>query len=102
MSNLKFPRQTHWHHITRVDKIATVIFINGFQKICSNIYINSSADADLDDCNKFWKIQPLVGCICRRCLELPKEYCSVNEQMISFKGRALLNIFLRISPFQLD
>ena len=56
MANLKFPRQRmYWHHITRVDKIATAMLINRFQKIRSNIQINSAADADRDDSTNFGK-----------------------------------------------
>ena len=54
MANLKFSRQRmYWHYITRVDKIATAMPINRFQKICNNIHINSAVHADHDDCNKF-------------------------------------------------
>ena len=100
MANLKFPRQRmYWHHITRVDKIATTMPINRFQKIRNNIHINSDPDADRDDCNKFWKIQPLVECICRGCLKLPREeYCSVDEQMIPFEGRAPAKQFVANKP----
>ena len=81
MANLKFVRQRmHWHDITRVDKIATAMPSNRFQKIRNNIHINSAADADCDDCNKFWKIQRLVKCIRRGFLKLPREeYCSVDK-----------------------
>ena len=69
--------------------------VNRFQKIRNNIHINSAADGESDDCNKFWKIQPLVERIRSRCLELPREeYCSVDEQMISFERRATAKQFV--------
>ena len=91
MANLKFPKQRmYWHHVTRVDRIASAMPVNRFQKICNNIHISSAADADFGHCNKFWKIQPLVESIRSRCLHLPREeYCSVDEQMILFKEEPL-------------
>ena len=57
MANLKFPRQRmYWHHVTRVERIASAMLVNRFQKIRNSIHINSAADAGPGDCNKFWKI----------------------------------------------
>jgi len=100
MANLKYPRQRmYWNHITRVDRIASAMPVNRFQKIRNNLHINSAKDPDPNDCNKFWKIQPLVDCIRRRCMELPREeYCSVDEQMIPFQGRAPAKQFVANKP----
>ena len=76
----------YWHHVTRVDRTASAMPVNRFQKNRNNIHITSAADADPGDCNKFWKIQPFVECIRSRCFQLPREeYHSVNEQMIPFE-----------------
>ena len=53
----------YWHHVTRVERIASAMPVYRFQKIRNSIHINSAADAGPGDCNKFWKIQPLVECI---------------------------------------
>ena len=85
----------HWHHVTRVDRTASAMPINRFQKIRNNIHINSAADGESDNCNKFWKIQPLVERIPSRCLEIPREeYCSVDEQIISSERRATAKQFV--------
>ena len=87
------------HHVTRVERITSAMPVNRFQKIRNSIHINSAADAGPGDCNKFWKIQPLVECIRSRCLELPREeYCSVDEQMIPFEGRAPAKQFVSNKP----
>ena len=53
MANLKFPRQRmYWHHVTRVDRIASAMPVNRFQKIRNNILINSAVDTDPGVCNK--------------------------------------------------
>ena len=57
MANSKYPRQQmYWHHITKVDRIASAMPVNRFQKIRNNIHINSVHNPEPDDCNKFWKI----------------------------------------------
>ena len=96
MANLKFPRQRMcWHHVARVDRIASAMPVYRFQKIRNNIHCNSAADAGPGDCNKFWKIQPLVECIRSRCLELPKEgYCFVDKRIIPFEGGASAKQFV--------
>ena len=74
MANLKFPTQRmYWYHVTRIERIASAMPVNRFQKICNSIHVNSAADAGHGDCNKFWKIQPLVECICSRCFELKEK-----------------------------
>ena len=89
----------YWHHVTRVERIASAMPVDRFQKIRNSIYINSAADEGPGACNKFWKIQPLVECIHSRCLELPREeYCSVDEQMIPFEGRTPAKQFVANKP----
>ena len=46
----------YWHHVTRVERIASAMPVNRFQKIRNSIHINSAADAGPGDCDKFWKI----------------------------------------------
>ena len=83
----------YWHYVTRVDKIDSAMPINRFQKIRNNIHFNSASDAGPGDCNKFWKIQPLVECIRSR-----EEYYTVDKQTIPFEGEALAKQFVANKP----
>ena len=92
------------HHVTRVERIASAMPVNRFQKIRNSVHINLAANAGPGDCHKFWKIQPLVECIRSRCLEFPREeYCSVDEQITPFEGRAPAKQFVanKLNPTSL-
>jgi hypothetical protein len=52
------------------------------------MHIVAAREPPENNTNKFWKIEPVVNAVRKRCLSLPQdEYSAVDEQMILFTGR---------------
>ena len=96
MANLRFPRiRMFWQRVTRVDRIANAMPVNRYFQLRTNVHINASQQPDPGNENKFWKVQPLIDTVRKRCRELPREeFCSVDEQMVPFTGRVPAKQFI--------
>ena len=100
MANLGYPRISRcWAKATRIDRIADTISRNRFYKIRSNFHINSVAEPQPSNINKFWKDEPLIIAMRDACLMLPREeHCAIDKQMIPFTGRMPARQYVKSKP----
>lgn len=73
--------------------------LSRFFKLRNNLHVVSQREPPPGNTNRFWKVDPVVKAVRKRCLELqPEEYNSVDEQMIPFTGRAPAKQFVKNKP----
>ena len=92
----------YWKTDTRYDQICAVMSRDRFELIKRYIHFNdNNKDKRKQDENRdrLFKIRPLFEALRQNCLsQQPEEYNSINEQIISFKGRSLLRRYMSNKP----
>ena len=79
-----------WETGTRFPPVADHMARNRFQQLLTVIHFvdNNSVTEDEKKKDKLWKIRPWLDMFRKQCLLIPpEEHCSIDEQMIPFKGK---------------
>lgn len=99
MGTLKFPRiRTYWQGATKIPSVSEAIPVNRFFKLRSALHITEPTPPPLPT-GKFWKVQPVIDAVRRRCQDLPPaERNSIDEQMIFFTGCVDAKQFVKNKP----
>lgn len=85
----------------KVPLISETMTEKRFFKLRNNLHIVAK-DSDFQSEDRLWKVRPLLELIPKRCLELAVEQeCSIDEQMIPFKGQPSIMQYVKgkISPW---
>ena len=104
MSVVDLPfRRMYWSRATRQPIVANALSINRFEEILSLLHVN---DNQLQSVNgtegydRLYKVRPLLTNINRNfsnCAQLEK-FMAIDEQIIPFKGRHSLKVYMRNKP----
>ena len=70
------------------------------EKLASSVHItNNIAATDKEKEDKLWKIRPWLSALRSQYLKIPaKEFTSVDEIMVPFKGKSSINQYIRLKP----
>ena len=93
----------YWMNKCRLSVIADVISRDRFEKLKRFLHFvdNNTVVTDRNDphYDRFIKIRPLLNILLRNCRQIPSpQKCDVDEQIIPFKGRHGLKVFIRNKP----
>lgn len=84
----------YWLDCTRFDIIANAMSRNRFEKLRNNFHLNNNQNLfprDHINYDKLFKIRPFIDAFRKNCLLTePKEFNSIDEFIIPFKGRSNL------------
>lgn len=99
MGTLKFPRiRMYWQAATKIPSVSEAMPVNRFFKLRSALHITEPTPPPLPT-GKFWKVQPVIDAVRRRCQELPPvEINCIDEQMIPFTGHVAAKQFMKNKP----
>ncbi|XP_047108126.1 piggyBac transposable element-derived protein 3-like isoform X1 [Schistocerca piceifrons] len=102
MPCLRYPRvRMYWGKTTRVISITEIMTRDRFFTIRSNLKVtdDNAVTEETRRKDKLWKIRPLLECVKRACLSLPRTpEVAVDEQMIPFTGACAIKKFVRGKP----
>ena len=92
----------YWEAHTRYPNIADVMPRNQFDTLLRYLHFNDNANMkprDHPECDKLFKIKPLVTHLQQKFKELkPEEYNSVDEQIIPYKGKHSMKQYIKNKP----
>ena len=99
------PQLTHYWSNRRdlgVAPIKEAMSRHRFQTILTNLHVNDNSKMDLTKKDKLFKIRPLLEHLNKRFIEkrLFKEYLSIDESTILFKGRSSLKQYNPMKPIK--
>lgn len=99
MGVVHLPRvRLYWHPIMKVPLISETMTEKRFFKLRNNLHIVAE-DSDFHSEDRLWKVRPFLELIRKRCLELAVEQeCSIDEQMIPFKGQLSIKQYVKRKP----
>ncbi|XP_040061350.1 piggyBac transposable element-derived protein 3 [Ixodes scapularis] len=87
----------YWDRLMRVPMISETMSEKRFFKLRNNLHATVDEPSDCQD--RLWKVRPLLDQIRARCLELQlEEECSIDEQMIPFKGNLSIKQYVKGKP----
>lgn len=98
MGVVSLPRvRLYWDRLMRVPMISETMSEKRFFKLRNNLHATVDEPSDCQD--RLWKVRPLLDQIRARCLELQlEEECSIDEQMIPFKGNLSIKQYVKGKP----
>lgn len=101
MGLVQMPRvRAYWEAESRYAPIADTMARNRFEKISSDIHFTDNLNVTTEQRNdKLWKIRPWISALRGRFLTIPpEENHSVDEIMVSFKGKHSIKQYIRGKP----
>ncbi|KAH7958989.1 hypothetical protein HPB49_007064 [Dermacentor silvarum] len=99
MGVIHLPRvRLYWNPMMKVSLISETMKEKHFFKLRNNLHIVAK-DSGFDSKDRLWKVRPFLELIRKRCLELAVEQeCSIDEQMIPFKGHLSIKQYVKGKP----
>ncbi|KAL2104215.1 hypothetical protein ACEWY4_001083 [Coilia grayii] len=87
----------YWNKATRVPQVADTMTLNRWEVI--KHYLHFSNNQQQEDDDPLYKIRPLVSHLTSKLTSIPMtENLSVDEQMVPFKGRHRLKMYMPLKP----
>ena len=78
----------YWNKSTRFKRIATVMTCNRWEAIKNHLHFNNNDTIPPDNIDKLFKIRPLLSYLLTKFQSTPiDEHLSLDEQIVSFKGK---------------
>ncbi|XP_065292667.1 piggyBac transposable element-derived protein 3-like [Dermacentor albipictus] len=99
MGVVHLPRvRLYGNPMMKVPLISETMTEKRFFKLRNNLHIVPE-DSDFHSEDRLWKVRPFLELIRKRCLELAvEEECSIDEQMIPFKGQLSIKQYVKGKP----
>ena len=99
MSIYGLPRtEMYWGNETRISQVAGVMSRNRWQAIKTNIHLNDNSTSD-QTTDKLIKLRPFLYSLSNNLQKIPiGEKVCVDEQIIPFKGRHSLKVYVKNKP----
>lgn len=99
MGVVHLPRvRLYWDTMMKVPLISETMTEKHFFKLRNNLHIVAE-DSGFNSNDRLWKVRPFLELIRKRCLELAVEQgCSIDEQMIPFKGQLSIKRYVKGKP----
>ena len=96
-------RRMYWQGKTRIDLIADAMSVNRFGEIVSLLYFNDNnliLSGNGNGYSNFYKIQPIIDHFCEKFASIvePETFLSVDEQIVTFKGKSKMKRYLLKKP----
>ncbi|XP_067659983.1 piggyBac transposable element-derived protein 3-like, partial [Haliotis asinina] len=101
MGLVKMPRvRSYWESATRFGPIADHMSRNRFEKLALYLHFKDNLTTTNEEkADKLWKLRPWLDSLRSRFLTIPaEEHQSVDEIMVSFKGKSTLKQYMRGKP----
>lgn len=99
MGCIKYPRvRMYWAEGYAIEIIQNSLSRDLFFMLRNNLHFVDTNQPSVS--NKFWRIQPVINCVRKRCRELSTDVTeySIDEQMIPFTGRAPMRQYVKNKP----
>lgn len=89
----------YWKRATRVPQVADTMSLNRWEAIKKMIHFSNNENQQQGKDDPLCKIRPLVSHLTTKFSEIPMaEKLVVDEQMIPFKGKSRLKVYLPSKP----
>ena len=101
MGIVKMPRaRSYWEHEARYSLVADAMSGNRFEKLVSALHFKNNLDVtEQEKTEKLWKLRPWLTKLREHFLKIPpEEHNSVDEIMVSFKGKSSIKQYTRGKP----
>lgn len=89
----------YWPEKFRIDQVVDTMTRERWEESKQSLHFNDNLEApDKDDpeCNRLYKVRPLLDHLIAKCRELSKsQKLCVDEQLVPFKGRSSLKQYLQ-------
>ena len=98
---VQMPRaRSYWELETRYNLVADAMSRNRFEKLVSTIHFKNNLDVTEEEkLDKIWKLRPWLSKFRENCLKIPpEEHNSIDEIMVSFKGKSSIKQYIRGKP----
>lgn len=100
MGCLKYPKkEMYWTRIYRVDIIADTMTKSRFFSLRQHIHLINNLEIPRNNKDKFVKVRLIYDTLNSHCQQLPvKRNLSVDEQIVPFKGKLSVKLYMKGKP----
>jgi len=92
------PTKMYWRTETRISQVADIMSRNRWHAIKTNMHLNDNSTSDRT-IDKLFKLRPFIDSLSNHLQKTPiDEKVCVDEQIIPFKGRHCLKVYVKNKP----